>query len=175
MDIPFMKEKTMRYPGHANLARVFRDSGFFGTEYLDAGDGKVRPIDVTSRLLMEQWRLADNEADLTVMQVIMEGIHDGKRERRDFYLLDRFDEVTKTTSMARTTGYTCAIVARQVATGMITRKGICPPEYVGAIPECYEHLLAELRQRNIVVQEAITESPGGLENREISRFQKKIA
>jgi saccharopine dehydrogenase-like NADP-dependent oxidoreductase len=175
MDIPFMKEKTMRYPGHANLARVFRDSGFFGTELLDVGDQQVRPIDVTSRLLIEQWRLAENEADLTVMQIIIEGSHNGKRERRDFYLLDRYDEATGTTSMARTTGYTCAIVARQVLTGMFTRKGICPPEYVGAIPTCYEHLLAELEQRNIVVQEAVTELPGERGHHQTNGFQRKIA
>ena len=175
MDIPFMKEKTMRYPGHANLARVFRDSGFFGTEYLDVGDNKVRPIDVTSRLLIEQWRLAENEADLTVMQVIMTGVHDGKREQRDFYLLDRFDETTGTTSMARTTGYTCAIVARQVLMGMFGRKGICPPEYIGAIPDCYEHLLEELGHRDIVVQEVVTELPKDLEHTETNGFQKKIA
>ncbi|NQV87050.1 MAG: saccharopine dehydrogenase NADP-binding domain-containing protein [Woeseiaceae bacterium] len=48
LDIPFMKEKTMRYPGHANLARVFRDSGFFNTERIDVDGMKVRPIDVTS-------------------------------------------------------------------------------------------------------------------------------
>ncbi|MDF1512783.1 MAG: saccharopine dehydrogenase C-terminal domain-containing protein, partial [Anaerolineae bacterium] len=28
MNAPFMIEKTLRYPGHANLMRVFRDSGF---------------------------------------------------------------------------------------------------------------------------------------------------
>ena len=175
MDIPFMKEKTMRYPGHANLARVFRDSGFFDTEYLDVGGSKVRPIDVTSRLLIEQWRLAENEADLTVMQVIMEGTHDSRRERRDFYLLDRFDATTGITSMARTTGYTCAIVARQVLTGMFTRKGICPPEYVGAVPDCYAHLLAELAQRDIVVQESRTELANDLGHHETKALQRKIA
>jgi saccharopine dehydrogenase-like NADP-dependent oxidoreductase len=175
MKIPFMKEKTMRYPGHANLARALRDSGFFDAEYLDVGDTRIRPIDVTSRLLIEQWRLGENEADLTVMQVIMKGTHHGKHERRDFYLLDRFDETTGTTSMARTTGYTCAIVARQVMTGMFTRKGICPPEYVGAIPDCYEHLLAELKQRNIVVQEATTRSPSDTGLHETNGFQRKIA
>lgn len=175
MDIPFMKEKTMRYPGHANLARALRDSGFFDTEYMDVGDSKIRPIDVTSRLLIEQWRLGENEADLTVMQVIMKGTHNGKHERRDFYLLDRFDEATGTTSMARTTGYTCAIVARQVVTGMFTQKGICPPEYVGAVPDCYEHLLAELERRNIIVQEATTQSPGDTGLHETNGFQRKIA
>jgi saccharopine dehydrogenase-like NADP-dependent oxidoreductase len=28
MDIPDMLEKTLRYPGHADLMRIFRDAGF---------------------------------------------------------------------------------------------------------------------------------------------------
>jgi saccharopine dehydrogenase-like NADP-dependent oxidoreductase len=175
MDIPFMKEKTMRYPGHANLARIFRDSGFFDTDYLDIDGMKIRPIDVTSRLLIERWRLAENEADLTIMQVIMKGTRNGQRERRDFYMLDRFDAATGTSSMARTTGYTCAIVARQVLTGMFTRKGICPPEYLGETPGCYEHLLSELGERNVFVQEAVTALSESSDYNETNEFQRKIA
>ncbi|MEZ4559653.1 MAG: saccharopine dehydrogenase C-terminal domain-containing protein [Caldilineaceae bacterium] len=62
------------------------------------------------------------------MQV--EGTKDGQRVRHTFDLLDRFDATTGTTSMARTTGYTCAIVARLVADGRFARPGICPPELV---------------------------------------------
>lgn len=175
LNIPFMKEKTLRYPGHANLARVFRDSGFFGTEPMDVGGVMVRPIDLTSRLLIEQWRMSADDADLTVMQVIMTGQHGGRHERRDFYLLDRFDATTGTTSMARTTGYTCAIVARQILTGMFKQKGICPPEYLGAWPDCYAHLLSELRRRNIVVQEAATVLAGTTMQQETNQFQRKIA
>ena len=175
MDIPFMKEKTMRYPGHANLARVFRDSGFFDTDPIDVDGMDVRPIDVTSRLLIEQWRLAENEADLTVMQVIMEGQHNGRRERRDFYLLDRFDTKTGTTSMARTTGYTCSIAARQVLAGMFTRKGICPPEYLGATEGCFEHMVAELEERGIYMDEAVTDLSTDGAHPEVNRFQRKIA
>mgnify|MGYP003574184617 CR=1 FL=1 len=175
LDIPFMTEKTMRYPGHANLARVFRDSGFFATEYIEVGGVKVRPIDVTSRLLIEQWRMAETDADLTVMQIIMTGQHQGRHERRDFFLLDRFDTASGTTSMARTTGYTCAIVARQILAGMFTQKGICPPEYLGTTAGCYEHLLAELGRRNIVVQEAVTVLAESLDQPEHNEFQRKIA
>ncbi len=175
MNIPFMKEKTMRYPGHANLARVFRDSGFFNAEPIDIDGMQVRPIDVTSRLLIEQWRLAEDEQDLTVMQVIMEGRHDGRRQRRDFYMLDRFDAATGTTSMARTTGYTCAIAARQVATGMFRRKGICPPEYLGATDGCYEHMIMELGKRNIHLEVAETDLSAEEDYPEINRFQRKIA
>ncbi len=175
LNIPFMKEKTLRYPGHANLARVFRDSGFFGTEPMDVDGTMVRPIDVTSRLLIEQWRMGADDADLTVMQVIMTGQHRGRHERRDFYLLDRFDATSGTTSMARTTGYTCAIVARQILTGMFKQKGICPPEYLGASPDCYAHLLSELGRRNIVVQEAATVLAGSTMQLETNQFQRKIA
>ena len=175
LDIPFMKEKTMRYPGHANLARALRDSGFFDTDPIDIEGTPVRPIDVTSRLLIEQWRLAENEEDLTVMQVIMEGEQDGRRQRRDFYLLDRFDCATGTTSMARTTGYTCAIAARQVLAGMFSRKGVCPPEYLGATEGCYAHMLAELERRKVCIEEAVTDLAADKEHAAINRFQRKIA
>jgi saccharopine dehydrogenase-like NADP-dependent oxidoreductase len=175
LSIPFMKEKTLRYPGHANLARVFRDSGFFGAEALEINGAMVRPIDLTSRLLIEQWRMGKDDADLTVMQVILTGKHHGMHQRRDFYLLDRFDTMTGTTSMARTTGFTCAVVARQILQGMFTRKGICPPEYIGATPGCYEHLLSELGRRNIVVQEVVTALAGAGNRQDCNDFQRKIA
>ncbi len=95
MDIPFMKEKTMRYPGHANLVRAFRDSGFFGTEAIEVSGQMVKPIDVTAKLMFEQWQMGEDEEDLTVMQVIMDGHQDGKRVRRDFYMVDSFDKATQ--------------------------------------------------------------------------------
>ncbi len=175
MDIPFMKEKTMRYPGHANLVRAFRDSGFFGTEEIDVGGQMIKPIDLTAKLMFEQWRMKEGEEDLTVMQVIMDGHQDGKRVRRDFYLVDGYDTETHTTSMARTTGYTCSIVARQVMEGMFTRKGICPPEYVGATTGCYEHLLVELEHRGIHVEEVVTEAAESSDEHLVSVFQRQIA
>jgi saccharopine dehydrogenase-like NADP-dependent oxidoreductase len=57
--------------------------------------------------------------------------------------------------MARTTGYTCAIVARQVLAGQFHQIGVCPPEYVGRAPGCYESFIAGLAARNIVLKETI--------------------
>ncbi|HEY53181.1 MAG TPA: NAD(P)-binding domain-containing protein, partial [Caldilineae bacterium] len=140
MDIPFMAEKTLRYPGHARLMRVFRDSGFFDTEPVEVGGQSIRPLDLTSRLLFDQWKLADGEEDLTVMQVTVVGEQAGGRVQITYDLFDTYDPVSRTTSMARTTGYTCAIVARQVASGLFARKGICPPEYVGRDAACFADL-----------------------------------
>jgi lysine 6-dehydrogenase len=161
LDIPFMKEKTLRYPGHANLMCIFRQSGFLNTDPVEVEGHMVRPIALTSKLLFDQWRLEEGEADLTVMQVVIEGQKQGRGLRHTYHLLDRYDEETQTTSMARTTGYTCAIVARQVINGLFTQKGICPPEFIGRTKGCYENLMGEYAKRNIRLTESITEQEGG--------------
>jgi len=155
LDAPNMAEKTLRYPGHAELMRVFRESGFLNTTPIDVNGQQVRPIDLASKLLFEQWRLGPAQQDLTVMQVVIEGSVGETRTRYTYDLLDRYDPETGTTSMARTTGYTCSIVARQVARGLYTRPGISPPEYLGRIEACYQDLMAEHAKRGILVTETV--------------------
>lgn len=153
---PNMRERTLRYPGHANLMRVFRESGFFGDEAIDVRGHQIRPIDLTSRLLFEQWRMGKGDADMTVFQTVIEGRKADQRLRLSYDMVDRFDEATQTSSMARTTGYTCAAVARQVLAGRYAAKGICAPEEVGRTPGCYEALLADFAQSNLHITETIT-------------------
>jgi lysine 6-dehydrogenase len=150
-----MKEKTLRYPGHANLMRILRETGFFNPESIDVEGVTISPLAVTSRLLFEQWRSRAGDEDITIMQVAVEGTRGSQRVRYTYDLFDEFDRPTQTTSMARTTGYTCAIIVRQVASGLFARRGICPPEYIGATQPCYEHLLGGYAQRNIRVTETI--------------------
>jgi lysine 6-dehydrogenase len=157
LDIPSMREKTLRYPGHANLMRLFRESGFLDTTPIDLNGQMVKPIALTSKLLFDRWKLNEGEADLTVMRVVIEGQKRGKRYCYTYQLFDRYDEKTNTTSMARTTGFTCAIIARQVLEGLFTRKGICPPEFIGQSERCYENLMAEYEKRNVRVTETVTE------------------
>ena len=157
LDVPFMKEKTLRYPGHAELMRMFRECGFFEEEPIEIEGCSVRPIALTSSLFFDRWKSSIDEREFTVMQVIIEGRKEGKDIRSTYFLLDRFDEETQTTSMARTTGYTCSIVARQLIGGMFDHKGICPPEYIGRIEGCFENLLAEYEKRRIYLKEETTE------------------
>jgi lysine 6-dehydrogenase len=156
LDVPFMKEKTLRYPGHAELMRVFRECGFFDEEPIEVDGCKVKPIALTSKLFFDKWRATLEDREFTVMQVIIEGLKNDKKIRNTYYLLDRYDEETQTTSMARTTGYTCSIVARQLLGRMFEHKGICPPEYIGRSPGCFEHLLEEYAKRRIhLIEETV--------------------
>jgi lysine 6-dehydrogenase len=163
LDAPSMVEKTLRYPGHAELMRVFRASGFFDPHPVEIEGQPVRPIALTSRLLFEQWKLEEGEEDLTVMRVTIQGRRGNTLCTYTYDLLDRYDRETQTTSMARTTGYTCAIVARLVAQGRFAQSGICPPEFIGRSEPCFRELMAGYDSRGIQIGESRQEdSPGEL-------------
>ncbi len=148
-----MVERTLRYPGHAALMRVFRESGFFSHEAIDVKGERVRPIDVTSALLFPKWTFADGEADLTAMRVLVEGRAAGARRRYEWHVLDRFDPATGLRSMSRTTAFSAAAVARLIASGAFERPGVCAPEAIGGQPALLERVLTELRSRGIRVSE----------------------
>ena len=55
--------------------------------------------------------------------------------------------------MARTTGYTAAIVAAMLAKGKVTEKGVLVTETLAKDPVFTEGLLTELRKRGVQVEE----------------------
>ncbi len=144
-----MKEKTLRYPGHAEKMKLFRDTGLFSKEEISVNGKQIRPLDVTAKLLFPKWKLNEGEEDITVLQVIVEGKEKKKHIRYQYDMLDRFDNENNITSMARTTGYTCSVAARLVAHKLYQQKGISPPEFIGAKKQCFDFMMKELKQRNI--------------------------
>ncbi len=150
---PNMVEKTMRYPGHIEKVRVLRESGFFGTDPVEVAGARVRPLDVASKLLFPSWQFGPGEEDLTAMRVIVEGSKGGRRVRRTWEMVDRFDRASGTTSMARTTGYTCTAGVRLVAGRLWERAGVSPPEYVGRDARCYDFVMADLAKRGVAFAE----------------------
>jgi len=159
MHAPNMKEKTLRYPGHIEKMAVLRETGFFSQEEMEIKGVKVRPLDFTAKLLFPKWELKDNEADLTVLRVIIQGEQGGESRRYTYDLLDRYDAATATTSMARTTGYTATMAVRMMARGLYNREGISPPEFIGAFPECVEFILQGLKKRGIEYEETVETLP----------------
>lgn len=147
-NIPNMIEKTLRYPGCIEYLRVLRESGFFSYELVDIGGVKVRPIDVTAKLLFPKWKMKPDEKEFTVMRIKISGTENGKEKSYQYNLLDRTDK-TNTLSMARTTGYTCTAVANLILNGKFKRKGICPPEYIGEQEEHFQFVLNYLSARGV--------------------------
>lgn len=149
MNIANMKEKTLRYPGHIHLMKVLRETGFFDKEPISFKGIELSPVEFTSQILFPKWKMKENEADFTVMRVIIEGIENGKKKKIIYDLYDQFDWKTRTNSMARTTGYTCTSVARLVLEGKFKHQGICAPEYIGEKDKIFYEVFDYLEGKGI--------------------------
>jgi len=148
--IPNMKEKTLRYPGHVEYVRVLKESGFFSEEKMDVNGKQISPLDFTCKILFNEWKLGETEEELTVMRVTVKGENaEGQQEEVVYNLHDEYCPETKTSSMARTTGYTATAAANMFLDGLFSEKGVFPPELVGKHKVCFDFILAYLEERNI--------------------------
>ena len=151
-----MKEKTLRYPGHAALMRTLREAGFFSKDPLNVQGASVKPLDLTAALLFPQWKMQEGEGDVTVMRVTVNGTKNGAEKAIQYDMIDRWDPTTQTLSMARTTGYAATAAARMLGEGLFNDRGIIAPEIVGRRPVCVEFILGELAKRGIVYEKKVS-------------------
>ena len=158
LDAPEMKEKTLRFPGHAELMKVFRETGFFSDDPVLVKGMEVKPRDLVAKLLFPAWKLKEGEKDFTVLRVQVEGIKDGKNYRYTYDMLDSFDDKRNETSMARTTGYPCSIMAQLIAEGEFSyTEGVCAPEYIGKNHQAFKKLMDKLEKKGIVFNATVEE------------------
>jgi saccharopine dehydrogenase-like NADP-dependent oxidoreductase len=142
-----MCEKTLRYPGHAAAMRAMREAGFFSKAEIAVRDQRIRPLDMTAALLFPQWAFGEEEADVTIMRVLVEGTSGSEPFACAWELIDRYDPATRLHSMARTTAFPAAIVAGLVANGALPA-GVHPPEALGRLGRL-EEVLRQLALRGV--------------------------
>lgn len=145
-----MKEKTLRYPGHVEYVRVLKESGFFNKEKVVVKGKEVSPLDFTCKILFNDWKLGEDEEEITVMRVTLKGENSkGVFEEIEYNLYDEYCTKTHISSMARTTGYTGTAVANMFLGGLFTETGVFPPELIGKHTACYDFILNYLNERDI--------------------------
>lgn len=156
--IPYMKEKTLRYPGHCEYIQVLKQSGFFSTEPLELNGVEFSPIEASAKILENNWKLENNEEEFTVVRTTIEGEENSKKRRYIYRMLDKTGKDSNISSMARTNGYTATAVTNFVLQNNI-EPGICAPETLGALDGAYKFIMTYLEQREISyrVEESIIE------------------
>jgi saccharopine dehydrogenase-like NADP-dependent oxidoreductase len=151
-EIPNMFEKNLRYPEYVAQMRIFDELGFFSQTPIQVNGVSVRPIDVTSAIFTPVWKYEPGEFDLTIMRLVISGEEDGKPATYTYDLYDQYDPVTKTPSMARTTGYTCTAVTRLVLDSRFSQTGIIAPEILGRVEGCRESVEKYLSERGVLFE-----------------------
>ncbi len=139
MPIPNMVEKTLRYPGHIQKIIDLKNNGYFAPEKIEG----------TAKSLINDWTPEKGDYDQTIMRLEFSGIKDGKEITETFDLIDYFDKQKNITSMARTTGYTCAAVANIILSGDFKQNGVFTLENFGEEKRLVDNILHYLSERNI--------------------------
>lgn len=143
--IPNMKEKTLRYPGHIAWMQGLIKAGFLSNTPVLVKGQQISPMEFTSALLFDQWKLGETETEFTLMQIKL-----SDTEKTICYdLYDEYDTATQTSSMSRTTGYTCTAALHMLIEKLFTEKGVFPPELIGKDETCFNFILNYLKARNI--------------------------
>lgn len=151
-----MKEKTLRYPKHVEYIQVLKKSGFFSEEKITLKGVEISPLEFSSKILFDEWKLGAAEKELTVMRISLQGTDKNGEEKKIVYQLhDEFCEKTQTSSMARTTGYTATAAANLFLDGLFNEKGVFPPELVGKHEVCFNYFIDYLKERNVVYKKEI--------------------
>jgi len=147
--IPTMEYKTLRYPGHAEMMENIRALGLLDLEPVDVKGVKVVPRDVFVNVVGPKLTKPQGK-DLLALRVTVTGTKDGTAAKRQFDLIDKFDEKHGISAMMRTTGYSLSITGQMQARGQVRPPGVWTPD------ECMPAVeyIAELRARGIDVRES---------------------
>jgi lysine 6-dehydrogenase len=146
-------EKTIRWPGHYDKIRTFKECGLLSTEPIDVDGCTVSPRAFLTRLLEPALKMGEKERDMTLLRVNVHGKKDGQDIHKSYEMVDYRDDKTGILSMARTTGFTGAIIVDMIATGKIADKGVIMPEKLGANQTVFAEMIQEYEKRNIHIRE----------------------
>jgi lysine 6-dehydrogenase len=149
--------KTIRYSGFVSKIMFLKDLGLLSEEAVEVDGVNVIPRELFHKVIypLVKFDPEEGDRDLTVLLIRVEGIKNENDIVIEYDMVDFYDEEKGITSMAKTTGYTAAIIARMLGREAIKGKGIQWPVRVIQGP-LVEKLLSELRKRGVEVTETTT-------------------
>jgi lysine 6-dehydrogenase len=156
LDIPALKaiklgtQKTVRWPGYAEKITVLKELGLLSLEPVQVDGVSVIPKHLVDAVLYPKVKLEAGEHDITCFRVQLFGEKDGNPCHYKAEMVDHYDEESGFTSMARTTAFTGAIVARMIAAGKLKAgdEPFVTPEKVITGP-LFDYLIAELQAAGV--------------------------
>ena len=145
-------ERTIRWPEHWQGVDTLKECGLLDLEPWDFDGHKIVPRDFLFSLITPKLKPLPGDKDVSVMYNTTRGMKNGKKIKIEHFMWDEPDEKNGMSSMMRTTGFPVAIAAKFLLEGLITEKGIVPPE--DAITgEVYDRFIEEIKKRNINILE----------------------
>ena len=151
------KGKTIRYEGFVNKLMFLLELGIISNKPIIYKGKEIIPVDFFNEVIYPIIKFDEKggDRDITILLVGVSGKSKSVNVKVTYDMVDIYDEEKRITSMAKTTGYTAAIVLRMLARGDIKQKGIQWPVRV-IRGQLFEELLRSLRERGVMVTETVT-------------------
>lgn len=140
--------KTIRFPGHCALMRIFMDFGFWSQEPMEVDGCKVRPREMFHKIMSDA--LHDpNDKDQILVRAVVLGKQQGQIKTLQIDIWDKQDDATGFSAMERMTGFPSSINMIEIAKGNVAA-GVIPYEL--AVPGTV--VVNELAKRGIEITES---------------------
>lgn len=112
--------KTIRWPGHAALMKIFKDFGFWNESEVNVKGKTVVPKDVFNAVFEPELAKFE-DLDQCAVRGVGSGTRGGNPVHIQIDIFDRQDLETGFTSMERLTGFSMSIVAQEAVNGRIAK------------------------------------------------------
>ncbi|MFC1729404.1 saccharopine dehydrogenase family protein [candidate division KSB1 bacterium] len=142
-----MGRYSLRWPGHCELWKTLVDLHLLDDELVLVSSHAVDRKKFLAAVIEPHIRLGENQRDIALVRIEVEGTKDGQTQRHIYQVLDLRDLKTGLTAMSRTVGFTVSIGAQFLGTGKISTRGLLSP--LRDIP--FDLVLDELKKRNVRV------------------------
>jgi len=113
-----LENKTLRYPGHWEWMKAYRELGLFKEEEISYKGQKISPRDFYHFLLEPKLDTKDFN-DICLMRVEANGIKNGSRWNVSINAVEQYDDQSKLMAMEKWTGWHASIMMQHITSGNI--------------------------------------------------------
>ena len=92
------------------------------------------------------------------MKIVIKGSSNNEPQTVEYFLYDEYSKETNTSSMSRTTAYTCTAAVNLITQGLFAEKGVFPPELIGKHENCFQFMLQYLADRSVVYKKTVRQA-----------------
>ena len=114
-----LENKTLRYKGHWEWMKAYRQLGLFSEKEIRFKNYKISPREFYHNLLEPQLDTKDFN-DICVMRVVVTGLLKNKKTKVVIDSFEEYDSITGLMAMEKWTGWHASIVMQHIANGNIS-------------------------------------------------------
>tara|TARA_X000001036_G_scaffold404934_1_gene412555 strand:+ start:12 stop:476 length:465 start_codon:yes stop_codon:yes gene_type:complete len=141
-----LENKTLRYIGHWEWMKAYRQLGLFNEGEIEFKGKKIIPREFYHHLLEPQLDTKDFN-DICIMRVHGLGLVNGKKKEVIIDAYETYDDKTQLMAMEKWTGWHASIVMQHIANGKI-KEGAYPIEKALSGKDFYE----QAKKRNYKIK-----------------------